>query len=100
AAQSAAASVNVSPCWRRRLCAVLYGTSQRWLAWSFLKTAPCLGGAKRVQADHCEIGARAARPGKTPSTSCASLTTATPFTNTNWIPSEYCVGFSYVALSI
>jgi hypothetical protein len=40
------------------------------------------------------IGARAARPGNTPSTSLPSLTTAVPFTKTNCIPSEYCRGFS------
>ena len=38
-------------------------------------------------ANHC-TGARAARPGKIPSTSCEFFTTATPFTSTNGIPSE------------
>ena len=40
------------------------------------------------------IGARAARPGKTPSTSLPSFTTNVPFTKTKCIPSEYCSGSS------
>src|SRR5215831_11209092 len=46
------------------------------------------------------LGARVGRPGNTASTSCPSLTTATPFTKTKRIPSEYWSGSSYVAWSM
>src|SRR6266702_2249541 len=49
---------------------------------------------------HCEAGARTPCPGNTPSTRFPFLTTGTPPTSTNGIPSEYCSGFSYVALSM
>jgi hypothetical protein len=83
AAQSEAASVKVSPFVRRQMCAVLYSTSLRLASWSFVVLVRHCENAEWRSAAHFEIGARAARPGKTPSTSCPSLTTATPFTNTN-----------------
>src|SRR5207302_2816639 len=49
---------------------------------------------------YCEAGARTPCPGNTPSTRFPFLTTGTPPTSTNGIPSEYCSGFSYVALSM